>query len=108
MDFEAAKDFVLNKLRNELNEQLTYHSPNHTLDVIEAVERLAAMEGVNGDDVTLLKTAALFHDIGFLKTYDGHEKASVNIAYKILPEFGYSEEDIKKIEGMINSTEIPQ
>jgi len=108
MDFEAAKYFVLNKLKNELDQELTYHSPNHTLDVIEAVERLAEMEGVNGKDVVLLKTAALFHDIGFLNTYDGHEKASISIARKVLPKYGYSEDDINKIEGMINSTEIPQ
>ncbi len=108
MDFAAAKNYVLNKLNTELKETLTYHSPNHTLDVIEAVERLAKLEGVNGHDVILLKTAALFHDIGFLKTYDGHEKASIKIAREVLPGFGYTPDDIDKIEGMIISTEIPQ
>lgn len=108
MNFEAAKEYVFNKLNNDLDPELTYHSSAHTTDVINAVERLAQLEGVNGRDVILLKTAALFHDIGFINTYDGHEKASVKIAREILPDMGYSSEDINKIEGMIYSTEIPQ
>lgn len=108
MDFEGVKKFVLNKLDNELSAKLPYHSIDHTIDVMQAVERLAKMEGVNGHDAELLKTAALFHDLGFIETYDGHEHASVKLAKKILPDFDYSDEDISKIEGMIISTEIPQ
>ena len=108
MDFEGAKKFVLDKLGKELSSKLPYHSIDHTLDVMQAVEKLAVMEKVNGHDAELLKTAALFHDLGFIETYDGHERASVKLANDILPNFGYSVEDTKKIEGMIISTEIPQ
>ncbi len=59
-------------------------------------------------DQLLLKTAALFHDLGFIETYDGHENASIRMAKEILPAYGYSDNDIKVIEGLIRSTEIPQ
>ncbi len=108
LDFKGVEKLVLKKLKTELPTGLHYHSIYHTLDVKEAVERLAEMENINGHDKTLLKTAALFHDLGFIKTYDGHEKASAGCAKKILPDFGYQEEDIKQIEGMILATEIPQ
>jgi uncharacterized protein len=108
MDFEAVKKIILEKLDNELDENLVYHSLDHTLDVMNSAEKLALMEGVNGDNLTLLKTAALFHDAGFVETYDGHEKASIEMAKRILPEYGYSEQEILEIEGMIKSTEIPQ
>lgn len=108
LDFKGVEKLVLKKLKTELPTGLHYHSIYHTLDVKEAVERLAEMENINGHDKTLLKTAALFHDLGFIKTYDGHEKASADCAKKILPDFGYQEEDIEQIEGMILATEIPQ
>lgn len=108
MDFEGVKKYILNKLKNELSSNLHYHSVHHTLDVLDAVSRLAQMENLNGHDQVLLKTGALFHDTGFIETYDGHEEASIRLAQKILPGYGYSDKDIKIVEGLIRSTEIPQ
>ena len=108
MDFEGAKKYTLNRLRSELSDKLYYHSVDHTLDVLDAATQLAEMENVNGYDKVLLKTGALFHDLGFIETYDGHEDASIRMAKKVLPDYGYSMDDIKVIEGLIRSTEIPQ
>lgn len=108
MDFDGAKQFVLQKLKKELNHNLTYHSVGHTKDVMKSAERLARMEGLKNGEICLLKTAALFHDMGFLKVYDGHEKASMEFASEILPRFGYSKDDIEIIRNLIKATEIPQ
>ncbi len=56
----------------------------------------------------MLKTAALFHDSGFIIKAKGHEEISCNYAKEYLPSFGYSEEQIKIICGMIMATKIPQ
>lgn len=108
MEFEALEKYVVNLLEENLSKDLTYHCIEHTLDVMESAIRIAQMEGVNGHDLCLIKTAALFHDIGFVDTYDDHETVSIKKAKEILPEFGYTTEDIYKIEGMINSTRVPQ
>ncbi len=108
MDFEGAKKYTLERLSNELNDKLHYHCVDHTLDVLDAVTRLADLENVNGHDKLLLQTAALFHDLGFIETYDGHEEASIKMTYEILPGFGYTQKDLQVIEGLIHSTEIPQ
>lgn len=108
MDFEGAKKYTIERLNNELSNNLHYHSVEHTLDVLDAVIRLGEMEKVNDHEMCLLKTAALFHDLGFIETYNGHEDASIRIAYKVLPGYGYSSDDLKVIEGLIRSTEIPQ
>lgn len=108
MDFEGAKKYTLDRLSNELNDKLHYHCVDHTLDVLDAVTRLAELENVNDNDKVLLQTAALFHDMGFIETYDGHEEASIRMAKEVLPGYGYSPTDIQVIEGLIHSTEIPQ
>lgn len=108
MEFEVVKQLVLKKLSNDLNKNLTYHCVEHTLDVMESAERLAKLEGINSNQLCLIKTAALLHDLGFIESYKGHEEISIRIAGEILPDYGYSLEDIKSIQGMIKSTEIPQ
>jgi uncharacterized protein len=108
MNYEAVKKYILSRLERELNPDLTYHSVSHTIDVLQSAVRLADMEKINDEDKLLLQTACLFHDIGMLKTYRGHEEASVEICHEILPQFGYSTEDIKVIAGMILTTKLPQ
>lgn len=108
MQFEQGKTFILDKLRDELPPHLSYHSVAHIKDVYNACGILAAEEGVQGEDLTLLLTAALFHDSGFLISQKNHEEISCGIASEHLPGFGYSEQQIKRINGMIMATKIPQ
>jgi exopolyphosphatase/pppGpp-phosphohydrolase len=108
MNFEGAKDFILNKLSRELDPRLAYHSVGHTLDVHESTIRIAKLENISDNDIFLLRTAALYHDSGMLITYRGHEEASINIIEDILPGYGYSHEEISRIKNMIRTTKIPQ
>lgn len=108
MQFREVKTFILNKLKTELPRHLSYHSVEHVRDVFSACKSIAASEGVGGDDLKMLLTAALFHDCGFLKGAKEHEKQSCNFAKKILPGYGYTSAQVKQICGMIMATKIPQ
>jgi len=108
-DFERAKQYALERLERDLSPALTYHCLTHTRDdVMPAAERLAALEGVTGESLLLLRTAALYHDIGFVKQHDDHETIGVRIATEVLPRFGYSPAHIEAIGGMILATKLPQ
>jgi uncharacterized membrane-anchored protein YitT (DUF2179 family) len=72
------------------------------------VQQLAHQEKVSEHEMDLLLTAALFHDSGFLETYEGHEEVSCHIAKRILPLFGYEKGDIDQICSLILSTRMPQ
>lgn len=108
MDYQAVNKAIIQKLQEELPEHLSYHSVAHVLDVIEATIQIAAGEGVSGEALVLLKTAALFHDTGFLFGAKDHEQKSCEIAETYLPGFGYEPAQIDKIKGMIMATKIPQ
>ena len=106
--FTSIKEPILSRLKNELDPRLGYHNIMHTLDVLEQAEVLAKQENVTDKhDLLLLKTAAVFHDSGFLFVYKGHEEKGCEIASGSLRNV-FSEEDIKKICGMIMATKIPQ
>ena len=107
--FEKIKKEIINKLTLHLPADLFYHGVHHTLDVLEQAERIAHEEKVTYEnDLQLLRIASLYHDSGFLVTYDDHEEASCKLARKELPAFHISEDEIDWICGMIMATRIPQ
>ncbi len=108
MNFIEAKNFILDRLGKELPKNLYYHGLHHTLDVCDAADLLARAEHVNGESLILLRTAALFHDCGFIKQYVNNEPIAVTFAIEHLPSFGYTPDQIKSISDIILSTRIPQ
>jgi len=108
MNYQAAKDFVLDKLHNELSEKFFYHGLHHTMDVLEVAEDLGNQIGILANEMILLKTAALYHDSGFTISNVEHEELGCGIARENLPRFGYTEEEINLVCGMIMATKIPQ
>ncbi len=108
MKYAEVKEFILNKLKNELPDHLSYHSVGHVKDVVRSCKEIADREDISNTDLTLLLTAALFHDSGFLINSKNHEELSCGIAKEHLPDYGYNNEDIERICGMIRATKVPQ
>lgn len=109
MDYRAAKRYIVSRLRTELSDKLYYHGLHHTMDVLRVVTELCQIEGVGRIEATLAKTAALFHDAGFVKNHHaGHELEGCLLAREALGGFGYSAAHIETICGMIMATKIPQ
>lgn len=111
LDYEAAKAYAIKRLSHDLDNRFIYHCLTHTHDdVLQATEQLAVMAGIQKGsiDFLLLRTAALYHDIGFLTRREEHEAASIDIMQSMLPDFGYSSEQIERIRGMIQATRLPQ
>jgi CheY-like chemotaxis protein/class 3 adenylate cyclase/predicted metal-dependent HD superfamily phosphohydrolase len=108
-DFEGARLYALDRLAKELPAELTYHSPAHTRDeVLPAAQRLAAMIGVPEADVHLLETAAAYHDLGYTRQRQEHERMGSELTAEVLPRFGFSPAQIAAIQGMIMATQLPQ
>ena len=108
MDYPGVRQYVLDSLRKNLRENLFYHGLHHTIDVCNAVEELSAEEKIAGDDLEMLRTAAIMHDLGFVEQYLDNEPIAVRLAKKILPSFGYSPSQIEVIARVILCTQIPQ
>ena len=108
MQVEAAGSFIIAKLEKELSTHLTYHNVGHTHNVLKSTLEIAASEGITGEDLDILSTAALFHDAGFIEKYTGHEEVSCEIARQYLPQFDYSDIHIDKVCELIMATKIPQ
>ena len=66
------------------------------------------MEGIQGESLYLLLTAAWFHDIGYVEHATHHELIGARIAVQVLPSFGYSESEVEIVRWAILATALPQ
>jgi uncharacterized protein len=108
MQTQLACQFILDAMTTHLPPQLTYHTVQHTRDVMQQADRIARSEGIDGDLLALIRTAACYHDAGFLNVYAEHEEESCRIAMQELPLFGYSPSQITLVCQLIRATRLPQ
>lgn len=100
-------------LREEVPKRCTcnYHNPNHTLDpfngVIAMADFYAQEEGVSGVERELVSVMSAFHDTGFLEQDKNNEPIGARIAGEVLPEIGYTPQEISIIQNGILATAIP-
>lgn len=108
MDYEGAITHILDRLEHELEEHLYYHGGHHTLDVLEAAERIGKHELLNDSELNLLLVAAAYHDSGFLFGHQEHERRGCDLAKELLPKYGFDTDGIAEVCKMIMATKIPQ
>jgi class 3 adenylate cyclase/ligand-binding sensor domain-containing protein/predicted metal-dependent HD superfamily phosphohydrolase len=101
------EDYIVDRLAAELSDGLLYHNVQHTVEVYRQVEKLGEGEGVSQEEMLLLKSAALLHDMGYIDSFDGHEERSVAYAREILPLYRFKEQQIDEICSLILATRLP-
>jgi uncharacterized membrane-anchored protein YitT (DUF2179 family)/HD superfamily phosphodiesterase len=99
---------VIEKLQVGLSANYSYHNDKHTISVVENAKFLAQKEGLNELDTTILLTAAVLHDVGFLIGRNNHELNATKWAKEMLPNFGYTNAEIDTICVLIMETKTPQ
>ena len=101
-----AEKYVISCLNDNLDAAFVYHNLAHTQRVVEKTKELAKASSLSDNEQQLLIIAAWFHDTGFTKTIEGHEKESVKIATTFLASQQVSEDDINAISKLILATQM--
>jgi predicted metal-dependent HD superfamily phosphohydrolase len=107
MNIDAAKSFAIEYLINYVGPEFHYHNLSHTMDVFQSVSMLAIAEKINQKDMVLLQTAALYHDLGIHTNYYKHEEESIKIIKANLPDFEFTQPEIRVICKLVADTNIP-
>jgi|APHM01.1.fsa_nt_gi HD domain. len=106
---EKVRDCAFERLdadTGDLPDHAHCHSKQHTKGVYEGARYLAEQEGVSSEGMKLLETAALLHDVGHVESFDTHEEVGSRIAGQILPELGYSDDEVEEVQEIIMSTKV--
>jgi HD superfamily phosphodiesterase len=70
---EESENFVCTLLKDKLYDLYFYHDCSHTLEVVSAVKELS-MEKLSPLESEMVIIAAWFHDTGYIKGSENHEK----------------------------------
>ncbi len=108
MNLKNLADYIIEKMKRELPSTIVYHNVVHTLDVHDAVVRIGGLEGLNENEIHLLRAAALLHDSGVTVSFEDHEEHSAKIAEELLPSFDFNPKEIEIIKKLIMATKLPQ
>lgn len=74
---QKAEETVFTLFKDKLSPSYTYHNFNHTLRVVNAIEKLMDKEKVTQNEKTALLLAGWFHDTGYIDGGENHEQRSV-------------------------------
>lgn len=102
------KDHAIEVLSKQLPDNMTYHSINHTIDVVASAEEIAEKQQLSEEDLELVQIAAWFHDLGYTKGCDHHEKNGAEMAREFLQEKNFPAVKIEQVVGCIMATQMPQ
>ncbi|MHB1177110.1 MAG: Pycsar system effector family protein [Daejeonella sp.] len=98
-----AAEYVFSLFKDKLPGDYVYHNYNHTIETVKACKKLSKSYNLTSRDYEVLMLAALFHDTGYISTYENHEQESVKFMKEYL-KGSYPEDDIREIESLILST----
>lgn len=87
---------------------LHYHSPGHTQEVLQSVIMMAKALDLSEKELALLQVSALWHDVGYLYTYHGHEDKGMELSAAFLSETGCAAADIALVAACIEATKLMQ
>ena len=100
------KSFIEKEFTEKLPQSRTFHSLNHTINVVKAVRNICQNTKMSNKHKLCLEIAAWIHDYGHVSTYYGHEDISAEMAEKFLRKENFPEKEIPCIKQFINSTKI--
>lgn len=105
---EKTEKYVIRLLEEKLPEQIIYHTIDHTLSVVRNAEIIGEKEGLNDEELNIVRISAWFHDTGYTIKCKGHEEESVKISTEFLAREGIDKNDIERVKACIDATAIPQ
>ena len=81
---EKTEKYVTDALMNKLDNAHLYHNLKHTASVVESAQEILVHSNFDDKLSNLITIAAWFHDVGYIRGYDGHEEHSCAIASEFL------------------------
>lgn len=105
---EKIEEDVYHLLDNFLPQGCLFHTKKHTSEVLRYSRLIADYLKLNKEEQKLISISALFHDIGYISTYEGHEHKSADYARDYLSSRHIDKSSIKIIVDAIMSTKVPQ
>lgn len=102
------KQYVTSYFATHADPALIYHDIEHTRRVVQHAGDIANHYQLNDEDYFIVMAAAWFHDMGYFVNKYEHEENGARIADEYLKSLNVKDTIIKKVNGCILATKMPQ
>lgn len=103
---QATDDFILKLLTEKLPNTFVYHNYTHSKRVYKSINEIIEHSQISVKDTTILRLAALLHDVGYTVSVENHEIEGAKIARRFLESKNVEEDIIKGVEECILATKF--
>jgi len=108
INISEVEKFIEDLFNRKISEELTYHDIIHTKYVADQASKIGKESGLSEEELSIVITAAWFHDSGFTVSNTNHEEEGIKIAEEYLTGKNIGAEPIDRIRKCIESTRMPQ
>lgn len=106
---QEAQEYASQLISTRVSAEVSFHTLQHTEEVVAACQLIAAHEGLGGEDLEALLVAAWLHDTGYSS---GKAKEHEAVSLQHMQDFFSTREAaapfIEKVKGCILATRMPQ
>jgi len=89
-----------------LPDDMTFHNLQHTESVVKGIRKISQHINVTNEQLEVSIIAGWFHDTGFSRSYDEHEKYSCSIAEEFLEKEDFERSKINRVKSCILATHL--
>lgn len=106
---QEAQDYASRLISTRVSSEVSFHTLQHTEEVVAACQLIAAYEGIGGEELEALLVAAWFHDTGYSSgRAKDHESVSVEHVMDFFSIHEVPESFSHTVKGCIMATRMPQ
>ena len=106
---KAAQEYASQLITTKVSKDVTFHTLQHTREVVAACEQIAEKESLTEEDLLALHIAAWLHDTGYSAgKAKGHEQVSLQHMQEFFSLHPVEMAFAEKVKGCIMATRMPQ
>jgi len=95
-------------LAEKLPENIIYHNFDHALLIKKYAETIGEHEGLTAEEMNILRISALFHEVGYINSFEHCQEESIVQASAFLEEHGVDPLTADRVSEVIRATKLPQ
>jgi predicted metal-dependent HD superfamily phosphohydrolase len=102
-----SENYISALLAEKLPEHIIFHNYDHALLVKKYAETIGEHTDLTADEMNILRICALFHDAGYVNSFEQYNDESIIIASAFLAEHEVDQQTIEHISEIIRANKLP-
>lgn len=105
-ELPSVQEYVYNIFKLNFSQHFLYHNFRHFYETVEMAKEICSYYKLDEEEAEDVEIAAWFHDLGYYKDYEQHEKYSIQLVEKFMKERKYATDRIERVKKLIICTKL--